>query len=65
MSQRECAGFNAPRFSVGTGDEVIGVPITCLLNGFPCGRSDLRFIMSGDPYSLWPSLPVGVAQPLR
>ena len=26
MSQRECSGFNAPRFSVGAGDEVVGGP---------------------------------------
>jgi hypothetical protein len=28
MSQRECSGFNAPRFSVEAGEEVVGIPCT-------------------------------------
>ena len=57
MSQRTNSGFNAPRFSVGAGDESEpGAPpvTTCWLNGTPVSRGKLPLI---------PSCAVGVAQP--
>ena len=56
MSQRECAGFNAPRFSVEAGDEVGSGPEASLAS---CIRDLFR---SPCPER---SVAVGVAHPLN
>ncbi|HWL54291.1 MAG TPA: hypothetical protein VNQ90_17760 [Chthoniobacteraceae bacterium] len=63
MSQRECAGFNAPRFSVEAWEDVEIAPRTCLLSGLPWGLLERLAIIPGDPCSDLISLAVGVAQP--
>jgi hypothetical protein len=60
MSQRECAGFNAPRFSIGAGDKVEVSPRaneTCRPN-----KPLIGVFSNVLPASLWSRL-VGVAHP--
>lgn len=66
MSQRECAGFNRPGFSVGAEDPFGPGPESadraCFDSGLPSFRAERAAIISGLPSSQCMSRAVGVVQ---
>ena len=63
ISQRENAGFNAPRFAVEAGEPDGTRPRVCSESGLPLGCSARAWWKSSVPSSLFQSRLAGVAQP--